>query len=454
MTKRVLSTLACAVCLVLTPRAHAKNIDLVTVPDRQSVQLTIYNGEDITLVRETRNLTLKVGANHVQYSWAGTLIDPTSVEIRPLEREGDVEILDTTFPGDKPQHLIWNIDSRIEGQVKFQVTYFTSGLSWSADYVLLADAGETAMSFDGYVQINNNSGEDYDNAQVRVVVGVVNLVEKIRDLATRGLMPMPQAGIALSRESKGGAMKVVLDEADKLQALGYLGELASKPAEIIKEGLSEYFIYTIEGTQDVPNQSSKRLSSFQGRQVKFDIVYRLRTYQYGPRPVRFFTLNNDTDHKLGSTPLPDGVVRTFRDNGRDGLSFLGQQNVKYVPINAAIELNVGADDEVVEECRTMRVERSKFAFDRHRNVAGWDEKVFARDEVRNHRSKPIRIEVRRIVDGDITLEAEGATLYDYRTAEFAFDVKPGEKLGWEYAFTKCLGTNARQNRIALASAVN
>ena len=66
--------------------------------------------------------------------------------------------------------------------MKFQVTYFTSGLSWSADYVLIANAQETEMSFDGYVQVYNNSGEEYENAQVRLVVGVVNLVEKIQDL--------------------------------------------------------------------------------------------------------------------------------------------------------------------------------------------------------------------------------------------------------------------------------
>src|SRR5512147_2244279 len=82
----------------------ARNVDLATVPPRESVQLTIYNSEDLTLVRETRSLTLKKGLNRIQYSWANTLIDPTSVEIRPLEREDQIEVLDTSYPGDKPQH--------------------------------------------------------------------------------------------------------------------------------------------------------------------------------------------------------------------------------------------------------------------------------------------------------------------------------------------------------------
>jgi hypothetical protein len=46
---------------------------------RQSVQLTIYNSEDLTLVRETRKVSFKPGANPLEFSWANTLIDPSSV---------------------------------------------------------------------------------------------------------------------------------------------------------------------------------------------------------------------------------------------------------------------------------------------------------------------------------------------------------------------------------------
>jgi len=127
--------------------AAAKNVDLVTLPARQNVQLTIYNSEDITLVKETRYITFKKGGNRLQFSWANTLIDPTSVELRPLEHANEIELADTVFPGQKPQHLIWNIESRFEGQVKVEVTYFTSGLTWSMDYVAIADPDETVMAF-------------------------------------------------------------------------------------------------------------------------------------------------------------------------------------------------------------------------------------------------------------------------------------------------------------------
>src|SRR4029450_6627446 len=76
---------------------RADNIDLSTVPSRDTVQLTIYNSEDITLVRETRVVTFKKGVNPLQFSWAGTLIDPTSVELKFLTQPEKLEGLDTTF---------------------------------------------------------------------------------------------------------------------------------------------------------------------------------------------------------------------------------------------------------------------------------------------------------------------------------------------------------------------
>ena len=120
--------------------ARGENVDLSTVPKRDTVQLTIYNSEDITLVRETRVVTFKKGANPLQFSWANTLIDPSSVEVRFLKSADKLEVLDTTFPHDKPQMLYWNVDSEFDGEAVIEITYFTSGITWSADYVAVASA--------------------------------------------------------------------------------------------------------------------------------------------------------------------------------------------------------------------------------------------------------------------------------------------------------------------------
>jgi hypothetical protein len=120
---------------------------------------------------------------------------------------------------------------------------------------------------------------------------------------------------------------------------------------IVKEGLSEYFIFTIEGTETVPNGWSKRLRSIEAAAAPVKIQYRYRPSEYGDQLVRMYLLTNDEKSQLGSSPLPDGIVRVFRDNGKGGLSYLTQQSIKYIPIGDKIELNLGVDPEVIFELR-------------------------------------------------------------------------------------------------------
>src|SRR5881397_3796310 len=158
-------------------------VNVVTLPGRDSALLTIYNSVDLTLVKETRTLTFRKGLNRLEFSWANTLIDPTSVEFRALIHADAVEVLDVSFPPRVTNTLEWRINSEFAGEVEVEIRYFTIGISWSADYVAEADKAEKLMGLAGYVRVNNNSGEDYENAQIRLVVGVIRLVEDIAQLA-------------------------------------------------------------------------------------------------------------------------------------------------------------------------------------------------------------------------------------------------------------------------------
>jgi hypothetical protein len=440
------------VLLASSGEARAANVDLVTLPSRQSVQLTIYNSEDITLVKETRFLTLKKGSNKLQFSWANTLIDPTSVELRALEHVADVEIADTVFPGQKPQHLIWNIESKFEGQVKVEVSYFTSGLTWQMDYVATCDPAEAAMKMRGYVRVFNNSGEEYDNAEIRMIVGTINLVEKIAQLAQRQGIAVPQGKTAEHGKMKQEVFKDVNGKLD-MAAGERDGGWADRKKEIVKEGLSEYFMFSVAGTETVPNGWSKRMEAVKADGVKFDIVYRMRAYEYGDRPVRFFIWRNDDEHKLGESPLPDGLVRIFRDNGSDGLAYLGEKLLRYVPVKAEIEVNLGPDDLVVYEMKKDQVSRFNFAFDVNNNVCGWDEKQQWIHTIRNYREKPIAFELRLMIGGDVEYTSEVKTiLFDYRTTETKLSVDARAKKEYPCTVLTHQGSNGKQQRIQLKDA--
>jgi hypothetical protein len=218
--------------------------------------------------------------------------------------------------------------------------------------------------------------------------------------------------------------------------------------------LSEYFIFTVEGQRTVRNGWSQRMRSETAREVPFKIVYRYRPHQYGERPVRFFILANDVEHKMGGSPLPDGMLRVFRENGRDGLNFYVAQQTKYVSIGEKIELNVGADDQVVYERKVLDVGRDNFVYNEDAKppaVWGWDEKRTWQEEVRNYRAKPIVMEIRHVLDGDVEFRQEDpkAALYDFRTPEYTVTVAPAEKKKWTSDGTFHLGKNAKQNRVRL-----
>jgi hypothetical protein len=277
------------------------------------------------------------------------------VRLRFVTHAEKLELLDTTFPHSKPQMLYWNVQSETDGEATVEITYFTSGINWTADYLCVANPDETEMGFEGFVRVSNNSGEEYENAQVRLVVGKINLVEKIAQLAQIPMARVPQLEEQKGKELKRDALALSFARAAPVAADA--AAPVEKPKEIIKEGLSEYFIYTIEGTETIPNGWSKRMRSFEGQTVPFKIQYRYRPAEYGDRLVRMYLLTNDKQSKLGTTPLPDGVVRVFRQNGRDGLSFLVAQQIKYVPIGDKIELNLGQDPEVIFDLVKQRTWR-------------------------------------------------------------------------------------------------
>ena len=176
---RAVSVFSVSLWLIFSVPSYGR-INVVTLPGRDTVQLTIYNSADLTLVKETRFLTFRKGLNKLEFSWANTLIDPTSVEFRPLTHADAVEVLDVSFPPRVTNTLEWRIQSEFAGEVQVEIRYFTSGISWSADYVAAANKAEKLMALAGNVRVNNNSGEDYENAQIRLVVGVIRLVEEIR----------------------------------------------------------------------------------------------------------------------------------------------------------------------------------------------------------------------------------------------------------------------------------
>jgi len=449
------------------PFAPASAIELVTLPTREKVQITIYNSADLTLVRERRNITLKKGWNWLQFMWAETLIDPTSLYLEPLEQTDKVENTQLVFPPLLRQVGRWLLKSQVEGQVPFEVTYFTSGLSWRAFYEGTLSLDEKKMNLACYVRVENGSGEDYENAQTRLIVGNVHLLDQIAQLASRQWpygTPIPY----VRRGDVGGYLgweetnkPVVLDD-NQLAVLGDisggrggdggggfgLGQL--KPKEIIKEGLSEYFLYTIEGTETIPDKWGKRLQSFDINDINVTGLYKYDEERWGKQTVRFLSFANDDKHNLGQTPLPNGNIRIYGTADADGhLSYVGSSDAKYIPVNEEVELNLGSDPLVTIEPTLMDFKTENHRFDKNKNICGWDEIQTWQMKITNTRLLPVDIEItRRLVPANwsLTLDAKDISFekYDLWHARFTAAIQPRTKKIFNYTVTLYHGTRQEE----------
>ena len=434
-----LRTVVSSVLLGVLWNTALADVDLVTVPRREGTQLTIYNSEDITMVRENRLLTVKQGINRIQFTWANTLIDPTSIDFRILDHHDDVSLIDTTFPAGRNDALQWNIQSRMAGKIPVEIRYFTSGITWKADYVGIANGDETKLRLTGYVRVYNNSGELYDNAQVRLVVGTINLVEKIADLAKRGLegllgpvdiQLLEGLDTIILRGHKRDVERTrqLIASMDRLERVGK--DALARPKVVVKEGLSEYFLFTIDGREDIEDNEPKRLVSMKVADVPLECIYKLTDRQEGDVFTKYYRFKNeqlkddegnDKDlpamENLGLSPLPDGMVRLYSEYANKDLAYVGGTSTKHVPIGDRVEVNVGRDTDItiVRHTKDQQItnvvarqykRRIDDEFVMYYDLVDYDETFYYEEEIVSGKPVDVKVELERRFDANVVLWAE------------------------------------------------
>ena len=278
-----------------------------------------------------------------------------------------MDLVDTTFPAGRNDALQWNIKSQMAGKIPVEIRYFTSGITWAADYVGIANEDETKLNVTGYVRVTNNSGELYDNAQTRLVVGKINLVEKIADLARRpppGRPRPPASGPTAALRRRAGATGEGKAEPG-LRRRGCMDggcerrQEPRRPKAVVKQGLSEYFLFTIEGREDIKDKEPKRLVALKVADVPLECFYKLtdrdggqrspsstasrtsscwtrRARRRSSRPWRTWASRRCPTAWCGSSPSTR--TRTWPT--------WAARETKYVPIGDRVEVNVGADKDI------------------------------------------------------------------------------------------------------------
>jgi len=262
------------------------------------------------------------------------------------------------------------------------------------------------------------------------VVGTINLVERIADLASRpapGTQPPPVPEPAEPQAEAAVALDALEDAVEEAEAAG-----AVEGKKVVKQGLSEYFLFTIEGREDIENQQPKRLVSMDVVDVPLECLYKLTDREGGDHFNKFYRFKNlklldeegnekdlSAMENLGLSPLPNGTVRLFSEYATKDLAYVGGTETKYVPIGDRVEVNVGRDPDItivrrVKDRKITNVVARQYkrrldnTYVLYYDLIDYDETVFYEEEIVSGKPMPANMEVERHFDANVVLWAGDA----------------------------------------------
>ena len=178
--------------------------------------------------------------------------------------------------------------------------------------------------------------------------------------------------------------------------------------------------------------------------VPITSYYKFEMERWADQVIRYYKFTNAVPSKLGKEPLPDGSVKAFRTVTDDNLyAFVGSTSVKYIPIGEFVEMELGADPEVLVKPSLMDWQKTDIKFNAQGNVTGWTTKETWQFELQNSKEIDVVLDIRRNFAGDWTLVTQQANeKVDANKVKFVIPLKPREKKTFTYELTTRFGTNA------------
>lgn len=137
-------------------------VKLITLPARERVEIQLDNLH-ATLVEEERVVPLARGTNDVVFKWANTNIDKSSIQFRCLTDPGQIKVLSVSYPPGE-NALTWQVFTPRAGSARVRISYIIGQLDKSFAYRAIAANDEKTLTLWQYLQLHNNSNEEFGEA--------------------------------------------------------------------------------------------------------------------------------------------------------------------------------------------------------------------------------------------------------------------------------------------------
>jgi hypothetical protein len=312
----------------------------------------------------------------------------------------------------KPR-LEWLIATDKAGKFPAEFAYITGGMSWQADYNIVAPEKGDLVDIVGWVTMDNQTGKTFENARIKLMAGDVNKIQ--------------QPGI-------GGRVYS--------QMVAVNASPAGPP--VTEKAFDEYHLYTLERTTTLRDHETKQVEFIHATGVAAKQIYiydgaRIDSnryngwswegirndHSYGTESnpkiwvMREFR-NSDANH-LGM-PLPKGRVRFYRRNDDGQIEFTGENTIDHTPHDETVRLYTGNAFDLAGERR-----RSDYIVDSGKHTATESFEI----KIRNHKKEPVEVRVvehlYRAANWDVASSSAEYKKTDSRTIEFPVTIAPDEE---------------------------
>ncbi len=270
--------------------------------------------------------------------------------------------------------LAWLLSTDQAGPLQAELSYVTGGMTWEADYNIVApDKGDT-VDLVGWVTIDNQTGKTFENARIKLMAGDVSKIQP------------------------GQAYDMVAARAEVV--------FKSMAAPVSEKVFDEYHLYTLARPTTLHDRETKQVEFIRAASVPakrvyvYDGVYidrnryngwgweNIRNDQnYGTESnpkvwvMREF-MNSETNH-LGM-PLPKGRLRFYRRNDDGQVEFTGENVIDHTPRDEKVRVYTGNAFDLAGERR-----RTNYVIDNSKRTLDESFEI----KVRNHKNEAVSVRV-------------------------------------------------------------
>jgi hypothetical protein len=313
----------------------------------------------------------------------------------------------------KPR-LEWVLSADKPGKFPAEFSYVTGGMTWEADYNIVAPEKGDVVDIVGWVTMDNQTGRTFENARIKLMAGDVNKIQQGGN------------GVAMNR-------KVAAYDA-----------LAQFSPPVTEKAFDEYHLYTLERRTTLRDRETKQVEFIRAAGVATKQLYiydgvkidsnryngwaweNIRNdHSYGTESnpkiwvMREFR-NSDANH-LGM-PLPKGRVRFYRRSDDGQIEFTGENTIDHTPHDETVRIYTGNAFDIAGERR-----RTNYIVEQGKSTATESFEI----KVRNHKKEPVEVRVvehlYRALTWDIASSSSEYKKTDSHTIEFPVTIAPDEE---------------------------